>query len=158
MFTEMNFPTTNFYAKIDVNDTLNVKASLRIHKRGIKSNIAPYFNMEDLQSITIVYAKNAKNTTLNRDSIPAQNSIGRRQTGDELIHFQSRNITNMNRFPSKAFEYAGPDYITYVAFRFNVNRNFFFILSWVDPWIQDILIIFFKSSIINFSHPLQWFW
>jgi len=36
-----------------------------------------------------------------------------------LIYFESRNVTNASRFPSRAFEYSGNEYITYVGFSFN---------------------------------------
>lgn len=53
----------------------------------------------------------------------SQNAIGKRQHGDELLYFVSRNVTNNSRFPSKSFEYVGDDttQITYVGFSFNVS-------------------------------------
>lgn len=74
----------------------------------------------DTKSITFVYKKRA-------DSLQAkpfaQNAIGRRRKNDELVHFESRNVTNISRFPSRAFEYSGSEYITYVGFSFNVTER-----------------------------------
>lgn len=71
------------------------------------------------KSYTVVYVKNA--TASQSGKTFASNSIGCRQTGDQLIYFESRNVTNVSRFPSRAFEYSGDDLITYVGFAFNVR-------------------------------------
>lgn len=76
-----------------------------------------------IRSLAFVYKKNATNPIGIKSF--AQNAIGRRRKGDELIYFQSRNVTNASRFPSRAFEYSGSnEYITYVGFSFNVSKLF----------------------------------
>ncbi|XP_037035160.1 uncharacterized protein LOC119073661 [Bradysia coprophila] len=70
---------------------------------------------ESTNSYTVVYVKNARPPK----KPSASNSIGARQKGDRLIHFESRNVTNISRFPSRAFEYSGDESITYVRFAFN---------------------------------------
>lgn len=71
------------------------------------------------KSITFIYKKNAD---LLQVKPFAQNAIGRRRENDELVHFESRNVTNISRFPSRVFEYSGSEYITYVGFSFNVTE------------------------------------
>lgn len=73
------------------------------------------------KSITMIYVKNATSSATIKPY--SQNAIGSRQKGDELLHFESRNVTNVSRFPSKSFEYSGNDQtrITYVGFSFNVS-------------------------------------
>lgn len=116
------FPIRNFYAKIHINDTSKVKATLTIYKRGTYSYVPSFGNLEATKSFTIVYARNASP----KQKPHARSSIGKRQTGDKLIHFHSRNVTNSSRFPSSLFEYVGEDCcITYVGFSFNVSvENF----------------------------------
>lgn len=108
-------------AKIHINDAVNVTAIIRIYRTTLI--LMPNFNNwlsedYDTKSITIVHKKNADSS---RKRPFAQNAIGRRRQGDSLLHFESRNITNVSQFPSRAFEYSGSDYITYAAFSFNVN-------------------------------------
>ncbi|KAG4066715.1 hypothetical protein HA402_007351 [Bradysia odoriphaga] len=73
-------------------------------------------NDYETKSMTFIYKKNADSS---RKKPFAQNAVGRRREGDSLLHFESRNITNSSRFPSRAFEYSGSDFITYVGFSFN---------------------------------------
>lgn len=117
-YLNTEFPITNFYAKIHINDTLNVKATLKVYKGGTYTFVPSFGNLEATKSVVIIYAKNASPT----HKPFAQNSIGKRQRGDNLIHFQSRKVTNASRFPSRSFEYVSEDYITYVGFSFNVSR------------------------------------
>lgn len=73
------------------------------------------------KSIAFVFKRNSTKT---EEKPFAQNAIGRRQEGDELMHFESHNVTNYSRFPSRVFEYSGlykGEYITYVGFSFNVS-------------------------------------
>lgn len=72
----------------------------------------------DTKSLTFVYKKNSNKSLKTKPF--AQNAIGRRRNGDKLVYFESRNVTNASRFPSRAFEYSGNAYITYVGFSFNV--------------------------------------
>lgn len=72
----------------------------------------------DTKSITFIHKKSAHPLQVKRF---AQNAIGRRRKNDELVYFESRNVTNGSRFPSRAFEYFGFGYITYVGFSFNVS-------------------------------------
>lgn len=111
----------NFFAKIRIDPTSDVRATLKIYKTGPHT---PYLNVRyggASKSVTFIYSKPAPSV---KESINVQSSIGQRQNGDELVHFQSRNVTNLNRFPSRAFQYAGEDYITYVGFSFNVGIHF----------------------------------
>jgi len=73
------------------------------------------------QSIAMIYVKNATSSATKKSY--SQNAIGSRQKGDELLYFESRNVTNVNRFPSRSFEYSGNGQtrITYVGFSFNVS-------------------------------------
>ncbi len=72
-----------------------------------------------LKSYMVVYEKNAVATPSAKSYT---SSIGRRRQADRLIHFESRNVTNNSRFPSRAFEYTGDGFITCVKFTFNVSR------------------------------------
>ncbi|XP_037047722.1 uncharacterized protein LOC119082326 [Bradysia coprophila] len=105
-------------AKIHINNALNVTANIYIYTMGL--SVMPQFNFYrehyDTKSITFVHKKNADSS---KKQLFAQNAIGRRRKGDSLLHFESRNITNSSRFPSRAFEYTGSDFITYVGFSFN---------------------------------------
>ncbi len=82
------------------------------------------FNKDDAasKSFTVVYVRNATATPSTSTVTKYTSSIGRRQPDDRLIHFESRNVTNHSRFPSRAFEYTGDDSITCVKFAFNVSR------------------------------------
>ncbi|KAG4066041.1 hypothetical protein HA402_001288 [Bradysia odoriphaga] len=112
----VDIPIVNFYAKININDTLNVKATMKIYKQGTYIYAPSLFNMDATKSITTIHSKSAQSA---QKPIGTRTTIGRRQKGDELIHFQSRNVTNASRFPSGIFEYSGQEYITYVGFSFN---------------------------------------
>ncbi len=82
----------------------------------------PTFNLlrkdYETKSVTFIYKRNAIQSTAK--PFASQNAIGHRRKNDSLIHFESRNVTNVSRFPSRAFEYSGDEYITYVGFSFNV--------------------------------------
>ncbi|XP_037036361.1 uncharacterized protein LOC119074363 [Bradysia coprophila] len=110
---EEAFPVPNFFAKIRIDSTLDVKATLKIYKIGGYTPYLSIGNWGAAKSVTIIYSKAARS---GKQPIYAQNSIGKRQSGDELVHFQISNVTNASRFPSRAFEYAGDDYITFVGF------------------------------------------
>lgn len=120
----------NIAATISIYNALNVTATISIY--GFGTTLIPAlrgwpFQKDDLESksFTIVYMKNAIAATAEKQY--AKNSIGNRQPGDGLIYFESRNVTNVSRFPSRAFEYSGDDSITYVGFSFNVRVfNFLF--------------------------------
>lgn len=73
------------------------------------------------KSFAMIYVKNATSSATRKQY--SQNAIGSRQMGDELLYFESRNVTNGSRFPSRSFEYTGSDKtrITYVGFSFNVS-------------------------------------
>lgn len=74
------------------------------------------------KSLAVVYVKNATSSVESRPY--SQNAIGSRQNGDELLYFESRNVTNSSRFPSRSFEFTGDNRtrITYVGFSFNVSK------------------------------------
>lgn len=74
------------------------------------------------RSLAMVFEKNVTSAVKQH----SQNVIGTRQNGDELLYFESRNVTNRNRFPSRSFEYVGDDKtrITYVGFSFDVSFRF----------------------------------
>lgn len=114
----MGIPTVNFYAKININETLNVTATLKMYKQGTYTHVPTIFNMDATKSVTTIHSKNGPSA---RKRSAASTSIGKRQQGDELIYFKSRNVTNASRFPSRSFEYSGLHYITFVAFSFNVG-------------------------------------
>lgn len=132
----MDYPVTNFYAKIHINATLSCKATLKIYK---EKDYRSYLG--DKQSMIIIYVKNK--SPIQKPF--AKNSIGKRLSGDRLIHFESRNVTNNSRFPSRSFDYNGKDYITYVGFSFNVRMhkfcehfaNFNFINSFIYSHLQQ---------------------
>lgn len=110
-------------ANININGVRNFSATISV--RGESS--LPYGYLDafrqleevDLKSLTFVYVRRASTSS----KANAQNSIGNRRPGDRLLHFESRNVTNFNRFPSRVFSYSGKEYITYVGFSFNVSRN-----------------------------------
>lgn len=113
-----------FDAKIHVNGAKNVKATLSIYGIGYSAiSLGGFFKQQQAtKSLTYINVKNAL-PALNLKPF-AQNSIGHRRQGDHLIHFVSRNVTNVSRFPSRSFEYSGSEqdeYITYVGFSFNVS-------------------------------------
>lgn len=113
-----NFDDThsNYDATIHIKNATHVTANLTIYTFNL-----PYY-LKGLSRYSVTYV-HVKNTTAIQTP-HSQNSIGERRRGDELIYFNSRNVTNINRFPSKAFEYSGSEYLTYVRFSFNV-RNLF---------------------------------
>jgi len=112
----------NIEATIFVHNALNVTATITIYSYGVAFlpilKQWPY-EKDDYatKSVTIIYKKNATVSDVPRSF--SRNAIGSRQSGDGLIYFESRNITNISRFPSKAFEYSGDDFITCVGFSFN---------------------------------------
>lgn len=110
-----------FTATIHVNNTKNVLATLTIWER----DYLPFTYVleggpENNKSLAFLYMT---------DAFPSPksyvlSSIGERQNGDCLLHFESRNVTNHRHFPSRAFSYSGEDeYLTYVRFTFNVTNN-----------------------------------
>lgn len=114
----------NIDATISIPNARNVTATISL--RGFGMNFMPIirgwpFDKDEStpKSYTVVYVKNATATPSGKSF--ASNAIGSRQTGDQLIYFESRNVTNVSRFPSRAFEYSGEDSITYVGFSFNVS-------------------------------------
>lgn len=117
----------NIDATISIPNARNVTATITLS--GFGMNLVPVlsgwpFNKEDKspKSYTVVYVKNATSASARSEKTFASNAIGSRQPGDGLIYFESRNVTNVSRFPSRAFEYSGVDSITYVGFSFNVSR------------------------------------
>lgn len=108
-------------AKINIANVRNFSATISV--RG-ESNL-PFGYLQAIQqhekvemkSLTFVYVRKASPTPKPN----AQNAIGNRRDGDKLLHFESRNVTNFNRFPSRAFQYTGKEYLTYVGFSFNVS-------------------------------------
>lgn len=111
-----------FDGKVSIKNALNVKATLKI--RGMGMIPLPTMGLRKLhqtKSLTYVHVRNSSESRSQKES--AQNSIGTRRSGDQLLHFESRNVTNKSRFPSRAFEYASGEYITYVGFSFNVSKN-----------------------------------
>lgn len=113
------FGIQNFDAKIHINNTTKVKATLKIYGQGTNTPTFISFAevLEVTRSFVFIYVKNAYPAK----KIFSQNAIGKRQKADELIYFQTRNVTNASRFPSRLFEYSGEAYITYVGFSFNVS-------------------------------------
>lgn len=113
----------NIDATISVPDAQNVTVTISMYGFGqnflqTTGSYWPFTKDEvSSRSYTFVYARNAK---LSKKPI-ASNSLGARQQGDQLLHFESRNVTNISRFPSRAFEYSGDESITYVRFAFNVS-------------------------------------
>ncbi|KAJ6643356.1 hypothetical protein Bhyg_08316, partial [Pseudolycoriella hygida] len=116
------------------------------------------------QSYTMIYVKNAERHSPKTYST---NSIGTRQPGDQLIYFESKNITNVSRFPSRAFEYSGDDAITYVGFSFNsptamalLNTTFisdkeFSSVAYdmnVDHFVANVSVYGYKPSFIPESY------
>lgn len=111
-----------FNGKVIIKNAVNVTANLEILGMGMIS--MPSMGLRKLErtkSITYVHVRNS-NPSINQKKF-SQNSIGQRRHGDQLIHFESRKVTNKSRFPSKEFEYAGGEYITYVGFSFNVSGS-----------------------------------
>jgi len=104
-----------FDGRISIKNALNVTAVLNIY--GVGYPISVVMRDQGARSCTVIYAKKARPSENSKQF--AQNSIGKRREGDTLIYFQSRNVTNVSRFPSRSFEYSGNKYITYVGFSFN---------------------------------------
>lgn len=105
------------YATIDMSgETVNhpdFEASLEFYNQYLSRTA-------ESSSVAMVFRKNAIRSVATKPNF--QNSIGLRQSGDELLHFESRNVTNISRFPSRSFQYVGGNdtRITYVGFSFNV--------------------------------------
>lgn len=104
---------SNYDATIHIKNSTHVTANLTIYT----FDLPDYRRGLYRHSITYVFVKNTTSTGKQY----AQNSIGKRRKGDELIYFESRNVTNISRFPSRVFEYSGSEYLTYVGFSFNVR-------------------------------------
>lgn len=119
-----------FIGRVRVNDAKNVTATLSVYGKAAPpppryistQGFLSLFDPSKLtKSLTYIHVKNASVSDLKPFS---QNSIGQRRQGDQLIYFESKNVTNISRFPSKLFEYSGSvsnEYITYVGFSFNVS-------------------------------------
>lgn len=107
-----------FNAQVHIRNAFNVTATLRIFGVGMSSlSIMGLRKLQATKSLTYVHVKNS----IKSQKQFAQNSIGKRRKGDQLLHFESRNVTNKSRFPNRAFEYAGEEFITYVGFSFDVS-------------------------------------
>lgn len=131
---------SNYDATIHIKNATHVIATLTIYT----FNLPAYLGRLHRHSITYVYVKN----TTSIEKPYTHTSLGKRCEGDELIYFESRNDTNINRFPSRAFEYSGRDeYLTYVRFSFNVSEAITF---W---WLRSNSV-----HIFNFSHQRQLRW
>lgn len=108
-------------AKIHINNVHGFTATISVRGESHMpfSYLEAFQRIEDLnfKSLTLVFVRKARPSV----KANAQNSIGNRRHGDKLLHFESRNVTNFSRFPSRVFQYSGKDYITYVGFSFNVS-------------------------------------
>ncbi|XP_037036840.1 uncharacterized protein LOC119074664 [Bradysia coprophila] len=107
-----------FDAQVSIKNATNVTATLRIHGMGMMT--LPSMGLRKLtstRSVAYVHAKSSIPSIKQNGFV--QSLIGKRRNGDELIHFESRNVRNQNRFPSRAFEYSGSEYITCVGFSFD---------------------------------------
>lgn len=71
------------------------------------------------KSLTFVDVRNA-NKSLKKTY---RNSIGTRRKNDQLLFFESKNVRNISRFPSRSFSYSADAYINYVGFSFDVSLN-----------------------------------
>lgn len=116
---------TNVNAKVNIYSGVNVRVTIWVHGEsklpfGYFKAFRDIENVE-LKSLTFIYVKNALPPISSKEY--AQNAIGNRRNGDQLIYFETRNVTNFNRFPSRAMQYSGKgnEYITYVGFSFNVS-------------------------------------
>ncbi len=127
---------SNYDATITIKNATHVTATLTIYTFNLPQYLGNLFR----HSVTYVHVKN---TTSIKPTSYAQNSIGKRCKGDELIYFESRNVTNNNRFPSRVFEYSGSKYLTYVRFCFSVRQ--------ISLYIECLFYMF------NFSHLRQWY-
>lgn len=68
------------------------------------------------KTFTVVYAHN-QTKSLNRKVV-----LGKRQHGDKMIAFQTKNVTLSSRFAESEFEYADKHkYITSIGFSFDVR-------------------------------------
>jgi len=103
---------SNYDATISIKNATHVTATLTIYT----FNLPQYLRGVSRHSITYVHVKN---TSTSLESPYAQNAIGKRRKGDQLVYFESRNVTNIKRFPSRIFEHTGSEYLTYVAFSFS---------------------------------------
>lgn len=123
----INVSGLNVNAKVNIHNAQHAKASVSVFGT---SNLPfgymqAFRQMEQIhcKSLTYIYVKKTLPPTVQK--LYAQNSIGNRRHGDQLIHFESRNVTNSSKFPSRGFQYAGDEYLTYVGFSFNVSQNSF---------------------------------
>jgi len=118
---EIKVSGLNINAKVTIPNTKHGSATISVFG---ESNL-PFGYMEafrrmeilHFQSLTYIYVKKTLPPPIPK--LYAQNAIGNRQPGDQLIYFESRNVTNSSRFPSRGFQYSGDEYITYVGFSFN---------------------------------------
>ncbi|XP_037046648.1 uncharacterized protein LOC119081670 [Bradysia coprophila] len=125
-------------ATIHIPNAMNVTASIELSGDAAEfqhslqfSKVFPEHASKNAESrsLAMVFVKNAVPSVEAKQY--SQNAIGVRQYGDELLYFESRNVTNVSRFPSRSFEYVEDDktHITYVGFSFNSPTAIAFINS-----------------------------
>lgn len=109
-------------ATISIPNGRNVVATIKLEGYGADFRIGWPSSKKEVapRSCAFVYVKNAVQSA---ERVFSSNAIGTRQPGDSLVHFESRNVTNFSRFPSRSFEYSGDVAITYVGFSFNVSHH-----------------------------------
>ncbi|KAJ6648691.1 hypothetical protein Bhyg_03922 [Pseudolycoriella hygida] len=119
---DVAFPSNQqtFIGRVRIDNAVNVLATISAYGLGVDPKMRNNFVEQPTKGVTYIHAKKSAFSSDSKHF--GQNSIGRRQKNDELIYFESRNVTNKSRFPSRSFEYLGQNlnaFITYVGFSFN---------------------------------------
>lgn len=110
-----------FDAQVTIKNARNVTATLKL--RGMGMSALPNMGLRKLYDTkSLIYIHVRKSNRSSNEQF-YQNAIGKRRPGDELLFFESKNITNHNRFPSSSIEYSNGEYLTYASFSFSVSTN-----------------------------------
>jgi len=117
------YSNLNVDATIHIDSAYNVTAIISIYGT-LSAHIPRYvgFSKSDYhqKSLTFIDVRNA-NKNLNKNlKKHYQNSIGSRRKNDRLLFFQSKNVTNISRFPARYSSYSEDSaFINYVGFSFD---------------------------------------
>ncbi|KAG4070499.1 hypothetical protein HA402_005731 [Bradysia odoriphaga] len=131
---DVNVPSTgyvqvynheNVHATIHIDNAYRVTAIISIYG-SLPASIPKYggFGRSAYiqKSLTYINVKNATraNTGTKIANKNYENSIGARRRDDQLLYFESKNVRNNSRFPSRSVSYSADDeYINYVGFSFD---------------------------------------
>lgn len=117
----------NVDATIHINSAYNVTAIISIYG-SLAAYIPKYVGFSRSvyiqKSLTYIHVRNATRTNRGSKIVNKnyENTIGMRRRHDRLLFFESKNVRNNSRFPSRSFSHSADDeYISYVGFSFDVS-------------------------------------